>query len=239
MKKALNSVLFVVCVLAAAAVIYAIFTLLPLGLQPKMVISGAIIVIGVIFGFIDAKKRRREAAETAESEANPCADTTFARFKALDIDKSLLSLEQAEEVYPHFCYPTNAEPIGFEGSIMYCFIDGYGETVFAANPETCADTYVYPLASSFADFIGLILTCGSANPVEQIVWMRKEQVEKHMEEERANRTEAQNEALLRLKTMDIPPIEDPFEYVKALQKDFDYSRIVYSDEYYDVLGIER
>lgn len=35
------------------------------------------------------------------------------------------------------------------------------------------------------------------------------------------------------------PIENPFEYVKAIQKDFDSSKIQYSDEYYEVTGIEN
>ena len=79
----------------------------------------------------------------------------------------------AQDVFPHFCYPANAKAIGTEGSILYCFIESYGDMVFACNPESCADTYVYPLARTFDDFIALILSCGSANPVEQIVWMRK------------------------------------------------------------------
>ena len=35
------------------------------------------------------------------------------------------------------------------------------------------------------------------------------------------------------------PIENPFEYVKSIQKDFDGSKIQYSDEYYEVTGIEN
>ena len=167
-------------------------------------------------------------------------DAFFEKYKALNIDGSTISLEQAEDVYPYFCYPLNSEAIGFEGCIMYCFIDGYGETVFAANPETCADAYVYPLARDFKDFLRLILACGSANPIEQIVWMSKEQLEQHLKAEQAARTDAQNKVLQRIQTeMAISPMECPFAYVKELQRDFDGSKIKYSDEYYDVLGIER
>lgn len=35
------------------------------------------------------------------------------------------------------------------------------------------------------------------------------------------------------------PMENPFEYVKSVQKGFNDSRIQYSDEYYDVTGIEN
>lgn len=74
---------------------------------------------------------------------------------------------------PVFCYPVNAKPIGFEGCILYCFLPEYGEMVFACNPESCVDQNVYPLAANFEDFIRLVLACGTANPLEQIVWMDK------------------------------------------------------------------
>ena len=37
----------------------------------------------------------------------------------------------------------------------------------------------------------------------------------------------------------LQPLENPFEYVKELQCNFNASKIQYSDEYYDILGIER
>jgi len=80
--------------------------------------------------------------------------TAYEKFLSLDIDGSLISLEKTGYT-DCFCFPTNAKAIGFEGCIMYCFIDGYGETVFSCNPESCADTYVYPLARNFDDFISL------------------------------------------------------------------------------------
>lgn len=167
-------------------------------------------------------------------------NTVFEQYKALNIDGKLISLEQIEKVNQYFCYPTNAKAIGCEGCIMYCFIEGYGEMVFASNPETCADVYVYPLAKNFTDFLRLILACGSANPVEQIIWMGKEQFDQHLKNEQAIRTDAQNEVLQQLRIkLGILPIEKPYEYVKELQKDFDNSKIEYSDEYYDILGIER
>lgn len=58
--------------------------------------------------------------------------------------------------------------------------------VFASNPESCADSCVYPLARSFEDFIRLIISCNSANPIEQIVWMSKEKFEEHLANEKGN-----------------------------------------------------
>ena len=152
-------------------------------------------------------------------------DALFLQFQQLPIDKSLISLEPGSIEFPYFCYPVNAVPIGFEGGILYCFLPEYGGMVFAANPESCADRCVYPLAQTFSDFLRLILACGSANPVEQIVWMSREQFEDHLRAERAIQTEAQKAAL--------------DAYVKALQAGFDGSKIQYSDEYYDCTGLER
>ncbi|MBQ5782052.1 MAG: hypothetical protein IIV99_01535 [Oscillospiraceae bacterium] len=167
-------------------------------------------------------------------------NTVFEKFKQLNIDTTPISLEQPEYIYPYFCYPTNAVPIGFEGCIMYCFIKPCGDMVFAVNPESCADTLVYPLANSFEDFVKLILACTSANPVEQIVWMNKEQFEQHLCNEKNACTENQKTVLdIIAKELSLSPMENPYEYVKAVQAGFDGSHIEYSDEYYDVLGLER
>lgn len=166
--------------------------------------------------------------------------TLFERYKELNINGSLICLEQVEDIYSYFCYPTNAKAIGFEGSIMYCFVEPYGDMVFACNPDSCADDFVYPLARNFEDFMRLILACGSTNPIEQIVWMDKDKFTAHLNEEEAIRTEEQKAVISYLgKELGISQIDNPYNYVKELQSHFDNSGIEYSDEYYDVLGIER
>lgn len=166
-------------------------------------------------------------------------DTLFEKYKTLNINSTLISLEWADNYTDYFCYPLNAKAIGFEGCIMYCFIDGYDDMVFASNPESCADINVYPLAKNFEDFIRLILACGSANPVEQVIWMSKEKFEEHLKSEKALFSEEQRLILRKLKKeFNVLPMENPFEYVKEIQNDFDGSKIQYSDEYYDILGIE-
>lgn len=167
--------------------------------------------------------------------------TLFERYNELDIDAGLLSLEKQEEYVDYYCYPVNAKPIGFEGSIMYCFVEGYEEMIFASNPESYGDEgQVYPLARNFEDFLRLVVACGSANPVEQIVWMSRAQFENHLKEEQAARTERQKGILEKIRTeLGITPMEDPYAYVKEVQKDFDGSKIIYSDMYYETLGIDR
>ena len=110
----------------------------------------------------------------------------------MNIDGSLICLEETNNAIQYFCYPTNAKAIGLEGCIMYCFIEPYSDMVFAYNPESCTNRFVYPLAKSFEDFLGLILACGSANPIEQIVWMSREQFLQHLREEVQARTQEQH-----------------------------------------------
>lgn len=166
--------------------------------------------------------------------------TIYEKYLTLPVDKSLLCLEQGEITAPYFCYPVNAEPIGFEGCIMYCFLPEYGEMVFACNPESCAELNIYPLATNFEDFIRLILACGTANPVEQIVWMDKSQFEKHLASEENILTDEQRAAVQQLsQELALLPMDNPFEYVKSIQENFDGSQIQYSDEYYEITGIEN
>ena len=167
-------------------------------------------------------------------------ECTYQNYLSLNINGNLISLESTEHLYPYWCYPTNSKPIGLEGCILYCFIEGYDEMVFASNPETCVDTNVYPLAKNFKDFIRLILACGSANPVEQISWMSKEKFEEHVNNEIKLQTNEHKQILQLLKEeFNLTPIKNPYEYVKQLQANFDNSKIEYSDEYYEILGIER
>ena len=50
--------------------------------------------------------------------------TTFEQFRALPLDKSLLALEEGDPGIRYFCYPEGAAAIGYEGAILYCFLEG-------------------------------------------------------------------------------------------------------------------
>lgn len=166
--------------------------------------------------------------------------TLYERYLAMKPKGALIALEPRETVEPYFCYPTNACPIGFEGCVMYCFLTGAGEAVFAANPESCCDRYVYPLAESFRDFLELIVACGSANPVEQSVWMSRPQFEQHLQREQAE-APAERAAFLAClrKELGICPKADPYGYVQSLQQGFEPGCVQFSDEYYEALGLSR
>lgn len=112
--------------------------------------------------------------------------------------------------------------------------------VFASQPDSCVETNVYPLARTFEDFLRLIISCGSANRIEQIIWMNKERFVQHVNNEKKIQTHEQRDLIKRIqKEFDLTPMNNPFEYVKELQRNFDGSHIRYSDEYYETLGLDN
>ena len=112
--------------------------------------------------------------------------------------------------------------------------------VFAVNPESCVDKYVYPLAMNFKDFLRLILACGSTTAVEQIIGWSKEQFEDFLHSDDNAVLPEQKNVLDKIKAeLKLTPIENPYEYVKVVQEQHDDSKIEFSNDYYDALGMER
>ena len=165
----------------------------------------------------------------------------YKKFQELKIDTSYIGL--AREKNPkYFCTPIVATIIGWDNGIHYAFINGFDEMVFAVNPDTCCDYYVYPLANNFYDFLGLILATKNTNILQQIIQWDKQQyldiITSREEVEYASKAEV-IEALDAIHSIGVLPIESPFEYVKKIQSEFQYSRIVYSDEFYEITGKEK
>ena len=166
--------------------------------------------------------------------------TMYEKFCQLDIDGRWIGLEKSDMCVDYFCTPRNATVIGWENSIHYCFIRGYRDMVFAVNPETCVDKYVYPLAMNFKDFLRLILACGSTTAVEQIIGWSKEQFEDFLHSDDNAVLPEQKDVLDKMQLeLKLTPMENPYEYVKAVQEQHDDSKIKFSNDYYDTLGLER
>lgn len=166
--------------------------------------------------------------------------TLFHRYQALGLDGALIGLEPGPAAGDSFCTPKGARVIGWENAIHYCFIRGYGEMVFAVNPESCADRYVYPLAENFRDFLSLILACGSTTAVEQIINWDRDAFADFLSGPDNAMVPGQQDALTALqKGLRLTSMQDPFGYVKAVQARFDDSKLRFSDRYYDTLGLAR
>lgn len=172
----------------------------------------------------------------------------YQKYKALNINKSYISLEEGSETADYFCTPIGAKVIGWENGIHYCFIDGLDEMVFAVNPggavnENGDDLHVYALAENFEIFLKIILACSCANHVEQIIRFTKDEFERFIKNDLSDDENFRNQQQKVLNTikneLSLTVLDNPFEYVKALQKDFDYCNIQFTNEYYDTLELER
>lgn len=160
--------------------------------------------------------------------------TLYEKFRKLDIDFSRLGLERDDGRGGCFCTPVGAEIIGWEGAdgIHYCFIEGFGETVFAVNPSALPGEYVHPLARSFEDFLRLLTACGSAAAEQAHQWDR-EQFDAFV----ADNPPAPEIGALR-DQLSLAPMDDPYGYIKEVFTSFDRSKIPFSDEYYESLPPE-
>lgn len=146
--------------------------------------------------------------------------------------------EQREDNSPCFCTPKGAEIIGWGSTegIHYCTVSGWNETVFAVNPSNGAPDYVHPLAENFDDFLRLLLACGDANLLEQ-AWLWDEPTFLTICEQ----FQPSDEAALVLSeltdTLQLSPMEHPWQYMRHLQQSFDYSKIKYS-EFFSATDLE-
>lgn len=169
-------------------------------------------------------------------------------FCDLPIDFSSIDLEPQSDWEPYFCTPEGAEPIGWTGSggVHFILLPG-DERVYCVDPDMGSEgTYVLPVGRDFREFLSFVLFCRDANPISQLSWMTEEQYRNLLKED-AQATWPGYEETFRHKAAALAAIadtfglepRDPFEPVKAMQTAFDPSTLVFSDEYYDVLGLEN
>ena len=158
----------------------------------------------------------------------------FAKFLKKNIDLGPVGVYMTACPAAYFCTPRGASIIGCAGvdGIHYCFVRGFGETVFAVSPMNAAPDFVHPLAKSFEDFLRLLLACGDAAALEQAWMWDKAQFEFFLKENPA--TEEQKKTLSEISgKLKLTPMEQPWEYIKALQSSFDYGKLKYTEDYYD------
>ena len=170
------------------------------------------------------------------------------RFCALNIDFSAIGLERGGQFCDYFCTPVDAEPVGSIGcdGVHFVLLPG-DERVFCVDPAMGEEgKYVLPVAENFREFLSFVLFCRDANPLSQIWWMDEAKFRQMLREDAEQTWPGCEEYFARkaaaletvAKTFALAPA-DPFEKVRALQAAFDPSVLHFSDEYYDVLGLER
>lgn len=153
-------------------------------------------------------------------------------FKNLPINFSTIGLEQEPTTSDYFCTPKGAEIIGWAGvdGIHYCFLEGFGDMVFAVSPCNLPGDYVHPLAESFEDFLRLMLMCSGLDAMEQIHGWSKDTFEKYMVETRVSLEQKEIFQTI-AEELHLTPMDFPFEYIKNLQRRFNYRSIPWKEEY--------
>ena len=146
--------------------------------------------------------------------------TLYQRYARLPIRFSELGLERGSEKSSYFCTPKGARVIGWAGvdGIHFCFVPGYGETVFAVNPM--AAEHVQIVSRSFEDFLGLVLACGGSAAVEQARHWTREQFETFVAADRGENP-ARRDALQAVADLGVMPMEDPYGYLATVRQEMD------------------
>lgn len=164
----------------------------------------------------------------------------YQKYKQLPINFSAIGLEQGSATSDYFCTPKGAEIIGWAGvdGIHYCFIEGFGDMVFAVSPCNLPGDYVHPLAESFEDFLRLMLMCSGLDAMEQVHGWNKDTFETYMTKLRVSIEQKEIFQIIS-EELSLEPMDFPFEYIKNLQKHFNYKSIPWKEEYRDYVPEEE
>ena len=139
-------------------------------------------------------------------------DKTFQKLLQTDIDLSSLGVERRTDNEPYFCTPKGASVFGWTGvdGIHFCFVRGFGGTVFAVSPANTFPNYVHPLAKNFADFLRLLLACGDVAALEQAWMWDKAQFETFLQDNPPTQEQQETLALVATK-LKLMPMERPWQ----------------------------
>ncbi len=163
----------------------------------------------------------------------------YNKYQKLDIEANYIDFENGDAEGGYFCTPVGAKVLGWCNSVHYCNIEGFGDVVFCVEPDCLGEHYVFPIAKNFRDFLGLLLTAKIATALEQIILWNRTKFDEFVNAPLPFEKETTT-VLDTIKTeLGVSPIEDAFGYVKTVQSDFDYSKIKFSDEFYETTGLEK
>lgn len=159
---------------------------------------------------------------------------TYRQFLKTPVDLSPLGILPVENFQPYFCTPKGARVFGRSGvdGIHFCFVRGFGETVFAVSPMNGREGCVHPAAKTFQDFLRLLLALHDAAAIEQAWQWNAAQLEDF--EQKHPSSDAQRAVLEKIAgTFGLRPMAEPWKYIHTVQSGFDYGKLRFSEEFYD------
>ena len=146
---------------------------------------------------------------------------SYARFLKSGIDLSPLGAMPTDRSDAYDCTPKGARIFARAGvdGIHFCFVRGFGGTVFAVSPMNGASDTVHPIAANFEDFLRLLLSCGDTAALEQAWQWDEAQFDAFLRDNPPS--DEQTAVLDRLRALPLEPMSAPWAYIHALQADFD------------------
>ena len=158
----------------------------------------------------------------------------YQKFLRKHLDLSPLSVMRQEDNDPYFCTPKGASIFGWAGvdGIHFCFVRGFGETVFAVSPMNGGKDCVHVIARDFSDFLRLLLATGDSAALEQAWQWDEAQFDAFLAENPP--TDEQKAVLSQISTVfSLTPMERPWHYLRELQAEFDLSKLKFTEDFYD------
>lgn len=164
-------------------------------------------------------------------------------FRTLKVDCAALGLEPAGADSACFCTPKGAQifaALGCDG-VHFVLLPG-DERVFCVDPSLGEPgSYVLPVGEDFRAFLSYVLWCRDANPLSQLAFLPEERFRALLAEEAGAETgdllQQKERALAAAAAAFSLAPADPWQRVRALQAAFDPAGLLYSDAYYDTLGL--
>lgn len=164
------------------------------------------------------------------------ARLTDRQFLKAQIDLEPLGLIMDGPFEAYFCTPKGARIFARSGvdGIHFCFVRGFGETVFTVSPMNGRENCVHPVAKSFRDFLRLLLALHDAAAIEQAWQWNAAQLEEF--EQKHPSSDEQLAALDKLVfTFHLRPMAEPWKYIHTVQSGFDYGKLRFSEEFYETV----
>ena len=162
------------------------------------------------------------------------ARLTDRQFLKEQIDLEPLGLIMDGPFEAYFCTPKGARIFARSGvdGIHFCFVRGFGETVFAVSPMNGRENCVHPVAKSFRDFLRLLLALHDAAAIEQAWQWNAAQLEEF--EQKHPSSDEQLAALDKLVfTFHLRPMAEPWKYIHTVQSGLDYLKLPFTEKTYD------
>lgn len=123
-------------------------------------------------------------------------------------------------------------------STFYLKIKEFDEMIFMMEYHPDDDRHVHPLAKNIEDFVRLLLASHRIAILSEVPYQAREQITKRLSRVLTEESEERTAAFRMLaETFHLTPMEDPYGYVRALNDTFDFSKIRYSDDYYEQFDV--